>query len=83
MAKDEIVKYLEDYAASFNPLIKAGVIVNKVSQKIAHLPSVLTSVSILAIEWQRCGRMARSHGLLQRPSRSNLKCMYRHLRSYK
>jgi putative flavoprotein involved in K+ transport len=32
MAKDEIVKYLEGYAASFDPPLKTGVAVNKVSQ---------------------------------------------------
>jgi putative flavoprotein involved in K+ transport len=32
MAKDEIVEYLEGYAASFDPPIKQGVTVNKVSQ---------------------------------------------------
>lgn len=44
MPKDEIVKYLQDYAASFNPPIKEGVTVNKVSQTETGLYAVSTSI---------------------------------------
>ena len=44
MPKDEIVKYLEDYAASFNPPIKEGVTVTKVSQMETGVFAVSTSI---------------------------------------
>ncbi|WP_373541570.1 MSMEG_0569 family flavin-dependent oxidoreductase [Chamaesiphon sp.] len=44
MPKDEIVKYLEGYAASFNPPIKEGVTVTKVSQMETGLFAVSTSI---------------------------------------
>jgi putative flavoprotein involved in K+ transport len=44
MAKDEIVQYLQAYAASFNPPIKEGVTVNKVSQTETGLFAVNTSI---------------------------------------
>ncbi len=44
MAKDEIVKYLQGYAASFNPPIKEGVTVTKVSQMVTGLYAVSTSI---------------------------------------
>jgi putative flavoprotein involved in K+ transport len=44
MAKDEIVKYLEDYAASFDPPIKAGVTVNKATQTENGSFAVSTSI---------------------------------------
>ncbi len=44
MPRDEIVKYLEDYAASFNPPIEEGVTVSKVSQTEAGLFAVSTSI---------------------------------------
>jgi putative flavoprotein involved in K+ transport len=44
MSKDEIVKYLEDYATSFDPPIKAGVTVTKVSQTETGLFSVNTDI---------------------------------------
>ncbi|MFM2312155.1 MAG: hypothetical protein RLZZ04_1431 [Cyanobacteriota bacterium] len=44
MGKDEIVKYLEGYAARFNPPIKEGVTVNKVKQTETGLYAVSTSI---------------------------------------
>jgi putative flavoprotein involved in K+ transport len=44
MAKDEIVKYLQGYAASFNPPIKEEVTVTKVSQMETGLFAVSTSI---------------------------------------
>lgn len=44
MTKDEIVSYLEGYAASFNPPLNEGVTVNKVSHKDAGLYAVSTSI---------------------------------------
>ncbi|WP_310416524.1 NAD(P)-binding domain-containing protein, partial [Chamaesiphon sp. OTE_8_metabat_110] len=44
MAKDEIVKYLEGYAASFNPPLKEGVTVHKVKQTENGLFAVSTSI---------------------------------------
>jgi putative flavoprotein involved in K+ transport len=44
MAKDEIVKYLESYAASFNPPLREGVSVSKVSQTETNLFAVSTSL---------------------------------------
>jgi putative flavoprotein involved in K+ transport len=44
MARAEIVKYLQGYAASFNPPIKDGVTVNKVSQTETGLYAVSTSI---------------------------------------
>ncbi len=44
MPKDEIVKYLEGYAASFNPPIEEGVTVTKVSQMETGLFAVSTSI---------------------------------------
>lgn len=44
MPKDEIVKYLEGYAASFNPPIKEGVTVTKVSQMETGVFAVSTSI---------------------------------------
>ena len=44
MSKDEIVKYLEGYAASFNPPIKEGVTVAKVSKMETGIFAVSTSI---------------------------------------
>ena len=44
MPKDEIVKYLEGYAASFHPPIKEGVTVAKVSQMETGVFAVSTSI---------------------------------------
>ncbi len=44
MSKDEIVKYLQDYAKSFNPPIEEGVAVNKVRQTETDLYTVSTSI---------------------------------------
>jgi putative flavoprotein involved in K+ transport len=44
MAKDDIVSYLEGYAAAFNPPLKEGVTVNKVSQAANGLFAVSTSI---------------------------------------
>jgi putative flavoprotein involved in K+ transport len=44
MAKEEIVQYLEGYAASFNPPIREGVTVNKVSQTESGSYAVSTSI---------------------------------------
>jgi putative flavoprotein involved in K+ transport len=44
MPKDEIVKYLEGYAASFNPPIKQGVTVAKVSKMETGVFAVSTSI---------------------------------------
>jgi putative flavoprotein involved in K+ transport len=44
MPKDEIVKYLQGYAASFNPPIKEGVTVTKVQQTETELYAVSTSI---------------------------------------
>ncbi|WP_295619206.1 MSMEG_0569 family flavin-dependent oxidoreductase [Chamaesiphon sp. GL140_3_metabinner_50] len=44
MLKDEIVKYLQDYATSFDAPIKAGVTVTKVQQTETGLYAVSTSI---------------------------------------
>jgi putative flavoprotein involved in K+ transport len=44
MAKDEIVAYLEGYAASFNPPIKEGVSVRKVGQTATGVFTVSTDI---------------------------------------
>jgi putative flavoprotein involved in K+ transport len=44
MAKDEIVAYLEGYAAAFNPPLKEGVTVYKVSQAANKIFTVNTSI---------------------------------------
>ncbi len=44
MLKDEIVKYLQGYAASFNPPIEEGVTVTKVRQTETGLYAVSTSI---------------------------------------
>ena len=44
MPRDEIVKYLEGYAASFNPPIKEGVTVSKVKQTETGVFAVSTSI---------------------------------------
>ena len=44
MSKDEIVKYLEGYAASFNPPLKEGVTVTKVGKTETGIFAVSTSI---------------------------------------
>lgn len=44
MQKDEIVQYIEDYAASFNPPLKAGVEVSKVRQNPEGIFELTTTI---------------------------------------